>query len=217
MFRFIIFFIFISCSGYQIRENSNPFKSNGVRSIAVPMFVNNTNRSEISGAYTKEVISILKSYSGLKVRAGDIENEDAVLIGMINSSQDDSKDPITYRTSKILNAKQKDAIGDRTVFSIPTVNKFSMVVTVVLLKKPKQRDVDFYIKYFKFPKSKFPGEVFRESFSVSGAYGVDNTVGDDDTSANVRGARNRGSASYSLIKGAEGFGVKFKGFVDNVF
>ena len=206
----------ISCSGYKIREQVNPFKKEGIESIAVPMFVNKTNLQSVSNTFSSAVISMLNTYRGLKVVTTDTFSADAVLLGIIQS-QRGGYEPIDTEDRNLLSKGQIDALGSRSAFTLETVKRLGVRVHILILKKPKKSEVDFLINYFDFKKEIFPRSVFSRSFDLSSTFSVDNTFGDSSTSAPVRGTRNKGIEVYTIETQAETLAENLRGILDNAF
>ena len=215
LFLFISLFL-SSCAGYKFRNQSNPFTSQGVRSMAIPMFINKTSLSHITPAYTKAVHQVLSSYSDLKVNSGSIENEDAVILGIITSKNDVNKE-VRYSNSTLMNTEQQDTIGERNAFYLPTSGVYDLNVQIVVLKRPTKEEIDFFVNYFKFSKSSFPRTIFSKSFTVSGSYTIENEVGGIDSSAPVRGTKNRGNLRKSLIDSADSLAESLREVLANAY
>ncbi len=212
----LVFLLLISCSGYKIQNQSNPFKQEGINSIAVPMFINKTNLQSVSNTYSQAVISMLSKYRGLKVSSTNIYSDDAVLIGIIEPIGQ-AHEAIKTKETDLLSKNRVEAIGARSAFTLETIKRLSIRVRVLVLKKPKKEEIDFLINYFDFKKEMFPRSVFSRTFDLNADFSVDNTIGDNTTSAPVRGTRNKSIEQYSVENLANTFAKNLKGIIDNAF
>ena len=75
----------LSCAGYRLRKRENPLSNDGVRSISIPMFFNQSNIPNASSIFTREFFKIFHEFNQLKVYSGDSPQSDALLIGIITS------------------------------------------------------------------------------------------------------------------------------------
>jgi hypothetical protein len=214
---FVLFSLFLSsCAGYNFRLQSNPFSSQGIRSVAIPMFINKTSLPHVTAAYTKSVHDVLSSYPDLKVNAGDIENEDAVVLGIISSKRELNKE-IEYTSSTLMSDEQIDEIGDRNAFYVPTVGEYDLKVQIVILKRPTKEEIDFFVNYFKFSKTSFPRTVFSKEFAINGTYSINNDVGGANTSAPLRGTITRGNLVKSLSDSSNTFADELREVLANAY
>jgi len=210
----LFLFILSSCAGYKFRRDSNPFLSQGVRSVAIPMFVNRTSLPSVSAVYTRAVHDVLSSYADLKVNSGDIENEDAVVLGIVSSARDQE---IKVTTSTLMNQDQIDQIGNRNAFYLPTAADFSLNIQLIVLKRPTKEEIDFFVNYFKFSKSAFPRTIFAKTIAVSGGYSINNEVGDINTVGPLRGTQTRGNLIKSIEDSSIGLTNELREVLSNAY
>ena len=187
----ILNFLLFSCAGYELRDRENPFEVKGIKSISVPMFVNKTNLNSVSNNFSKEVISMLENFKGLKVYSGNDGKSDAVLLGVVYTA--DGYDPIRNKDIAFLNTEDIEKLKNRSAFTLQTIKSLDVQVRVVILKRPKKEEVDFFINYFDFNKNMFPQNVFQSNFTLSRNLFIDNSFADSSGAYNpVRGVRNKG-------------------------
>tara|TARA_R110002072_G_scaffold1989_2_gene16321 strand:- start:45883 stop:46539 length:657 start_codon:yes stop_codon:yes gene_type:complete len=167
---YIALLIFItSCSGYQVVKNQNPFEDEGIRSITVPMFVNRSSLSHVSGPFTQEIIKVLKSINGLRVYSGEVEKADAILIGVIDSAGKRSE---IFKTGTTIftEGELEKSIGNRAQFYVPSNNSVKLTVQYFLIKDPTYFDK----KLVKSEIGKFlknhPKIVFNSTIGASGTF-----------------------------------------------
>lgn len=140
--RFIIFLILlVSCGGYRFTQQENPLSQYGIQSLSVPMFYNFSSLPEVSPDFTRETYRLLTNFSGLKLVSGYKKSTDAVLIGIIRSPEKiaETLRPGNFRVAKDI---APNAIGtSRQNFYIPGTTDVSMVLQVIVIKKPTEEDL----------------------------------------------------------------------------
>ena len=159
---YIALLIFItSCSGYQVVKNQNPFEDEGIRSITVPMFVNRSSLSHVSGPFTQEIIKVLKSINGLRVYSGEVEKADSA-----------GKRSEIFKTGTTIftEGELEKSIGNRAQFYVPSNNSVKLTVQYFLIKDPTYFDK----KLVKSEIGKFlknhPKIVFNSTIGASGTF-----------------------------------------------
>ncbi|EQC51454.1 hypothetical protein [Bacteriovorax sp. DB6_IX] len=206
--------LFISCAGYKVRHNTNPFASQGVNSVAIPMFINKTSLPVVTAAYTKAIHEVLSNYPDLRVNSGELENEDAVVLGVVKRVHDKE---ISFTGSTLMNNSQLSEIGDRNAFYLPTTGTYDLRVELYILKRPTKEEIDFFVNYFKFSKSAFPRTIFSKTFGVSGSYNISNEIGDIDSAAPVRGTQTRGNMVKALSDSSVALANEFREVLSNAY
>ena len=203
-----------SCAGYKFKRKTNPFLSQGIRSIAIPTFVNKTSLPVVAQAYTNAVHDVLSSYPDLKVNSGDIDNEDAIVLGIITNKHGKK---LEYTSSTLMTEEQITEIGDRNAFYLPTAAEYSLYVQLIILKKPTREEIDFFVNYFKFSKSAFPRTIFSKTFEVGGSFSINNEIGNIDSEAPLRGTRTRGNMIKSLTDSSVNLSSELREVLSNVY
>lgn len=135
---FLVSFLILTlngCSGYRFKEISNPFKNYGIKTVAVPMFVNHSILPKVNVPITKEIFGLLSSYPDLKINAGENKNADAVLLGIVSSGARRNQ---TFKTTgKIFTeGLVKESLGDRKPFYLPIQTQYGVSIQLVLVKRP---------------------------------------------------------------------------------
>lgn len=104
------------------------------------MFYNYSNLPDVSAEFTRETYRLLTNFAGLKLQSGYSSDSDAVLIGVIRSPE---KMAETLRWNSIRVAKNAapSAVGDRPDFYIPGTSDVSLILQVVVIKKPTEEDL----------------------------------------------------------------------------
>ncbi|WP_157680598.1 hypothetical protein [Bacteriovorax sp. Seq25_V] len=212
----VLLFLLTSCAGYKLRSNQNPLAKADVHSIAVPVFINKTTLEKVSSVYTREIISALSKFKNLKITAGDIKNEDALMLGII-TPKELSKRGKFIRTSSLMTEDQQDAIGKRNAFEVPTSGGYELNVEIIVLKNPTREEIDFFTGYYNFNASDFPRTVFHHTFSISGSYSIENPVGDLASGAPLRGVQNQGKLRKSIVDSGKTLATDFHEVITNAF
>ena len=210
----IIFQIFqlIGCSGYRFRSNNNPFREYGIKTIAVPMFLNRSIYPNLNTKLTREVRRMLSQYNDLKVVFGDGKNADAVLVGVLRSS-DHHKDAYKVNSTKFTTGLLKDSIGGRNQFYVPISTLYQFSVQMVLIKRPTKEELDL-VKSQVGPFIKnHPKFIFNESLNITKTFShivADNNNQDPDNGGVVNSTKNRAIFERSLEEVAEDFSTTFR-------
>lgn len=158
-----------SCAGYRIRKKGNPFEDMGVRSVAVPMFINKSVYPGAHTAFTKEVKTMLSTYPELSISTELDRDVDALLIGIVES-------PTRYsgaykRTAeKFLSGGEGSSIGDRAGLYVPTASSFKINVTVILIKDPSLEERKMMSSDLGKLMERHPKVVFSRTFSYEGSF-----------------------------------------------
>lgn len=213
---FLILILLTSCAGYKLKSKSNPFASLNIKTIAVPVFINKTSLDKISHQYATSVIEVLSEYSDLSVTAGNIVNEDAVVIGIIKSNKAGERGSF-IKTHSLMTEEQKEAIGNRNAFDVPTAGEFNIIVDVVILKRPSKEEIAFFTSELGRKVSTFPNMIFSQSINVTKTFTIENPVGDQNSGAPVRGVQNKGKLRKSLSDSAKDFKSNFKEMISNAY
>lgn len=214
---FLLLMILTACSGYRFVENDNPLAIHGIRSVSVPMFVNKSALPNIGATVSKEIVLLLSSYPGLKVTVGENLNSDAILVGIINSSQHLSELLITT-DRKFTSGDLKTSIGGRQEFYVPIGTSVTMQVRFVLIKNPNAQDLEMA----KGDLSKFmpihPNVLMDQTMNMTTSFTrvVGNTV-DADSPGLVNLTKNKAILDRALEDGSKSLANQFKDVVLNAF
>ncbi len=178
---FIVLIFFSGCGGYHPVDQQNPLLPYGIRSISIPMFINQTSFADVSGPMTKEIAKVLHHYPGLRVYAGEYVQADAILIGVIKSK--DHYDQAAFSDAKKFTTdKLKDSIGARKDFYIPSNSRYQLHLELTLIKDPSVADRLLLETDLKKYLSRHPKIIFNESLELNGSYDriiMPNTAPDD--------------------------------------
>ena len=147
-----------SCSGYRIPNRTNPLEIYGIRSLAIPMFVNRSTLPNVAGPMTKEIKNLMMDFVDLKVRSSFDSHSDAVLVGIV-SSPTHRKNTVKNANTQFTTGDLKTAIGSRNDFYIPSQSIVSLSLRLILIKRPSLREIKLMKsslnKYLKaHPKNK---------------------------------------------------------------
>lgn len=139
--KYILFLCLTSCSGYKFSDRSNPLIEHNIRSLSIPMFLNQSSLSNTSAPFTKEFIKMMSSYNGLRVRSGFSKESDAVLLGIVKS-QRSYADTVENNQLKVASQAATGSIGSsRQDFYIPSVSRVRLYLQIVILKNPTDEEL----------------------------------------------------------------------------
>jgi hypothetical protein len=208
---FILIF-FASCSGYKFRDAHNPLAQYNIHSITVPMFQNRSTISEVSPLFTREIVKELSKFPGLKTYSGDWKDTDAVLLGIISSPQYWRK---TLGTSSTILIKREEGYGTsinkRRAFKVPRSTSIGLTLTLIIIKRPTQKEIDFIMSTEDKIIFKNPKILFTQTYSLSGNFTRDVSAGNgNDSGGVVNYTKNRGTQLNTLSGMAEQAALAFR-------
>lgn len=171
-FSFLIFgaILFLtSCSGYHFNTNNNPLIGYDIKSIAVPMFINRSVLPQLAAPLTREISLALNDYSGLKVRSGDDESVDAILIGIVESK--DHYNEVVVTTQSLFTEKEiQSSIGNRSPFYYPIQTSYNLNLRLILIKRPTKEELAFFIKDISRGALVHPKVVLEDNITLTGSF-----------------------------------------------
>lgn len=220
---FYLFFlcIFSGCSGYHFNNSTNPLIGYDIRSVSVPMFVNQSVMPQMAGLMTKEIVLALKDFSGLRVINGDESDSDAVLLGIIESSNHYNEvvqTTSTAYTNTPANENIKKSIGNRQDFYYPATTAYSMHLRVILIKRPTKEEIDFLTKNTLGLTKFHPKVVLTETLPITGNFSrVVNDTLTPNSGGEVNFVKNKGILEKSLQDSCLQTAKNFKQVVLNAF
>lgn len=134
-FSLSILTLLVSCSGYHFKNKVNPFLSYEIESVSIPMFINKSIIPNISGPMTASIANLLMDYSDLKIYSSKNVHADAILIGIIHSS--DKMRKVYKNTSyQPTLGNIEDSIGERRAFYIPQITELKANLRILLIRNP---------------------------------------------------------------------------------
>lgn len=166
---FFLSLVFLQgCSGYHVNKRSNPFAGYGIKHITIPMFYNRSNIPAVAAPFTKEFSSVISTFPDIRVSAGNHKMADAVMIGVIDSSQY-INDTIVNTSTLFLTGDLAKSIENRNPFYIATTSTYALSLRVFIIRRPTQQEIEVisgnlgdYIK----AHSKI---VFDETYQLTGS------------------------------------------------
>ncbi len=163
---FTLLLALASCGGYRVRSKGNPFSEHGIKSVAIPMFVNQSVFPKANVPFTREIKALLATYPELSISTRPSEHVDAILIGVVSSENRYSEAITTTAT----NFQDGANIGNRAGFYVPTASQFRISVRLMLIKDPSIEDQ----KLMKSDLGKFmenhPKVVFSRTFGYTASF-----------------------------------------------
>lgn len=181
------------CSGYKFNTQDNPFEQYGVTSISVPMFQTIGSVPNVAGPFTREIFNTLLRYPGLKVYPGDYKKTDAVLLGIVVSSE--------YIRSAIASVgiDKVNVAGRSKPLNIPTGTSINLTLKLILIKDPTQNDFDYFLSTFSKYKFNHPKVIFQESIGVTDSFSRSRDTGvGNDSGGSINFTQNKGQESVVI-------------------
>ncbi len=206
IFLFMLVTIFVaSCAGYRVRDRGNPFEQEKVRVLAIPMFINKSIYPGVAPIFTREIARLMASYPGLKLRTTTGGDEDAVLLGIIESPQRYSQAYNTTATKFTAGALQT-SIGNRAQYYLPTSSSYKISVRLVMIKNPGKLEKELLASSLGSKIKGQPGSkvVFQQSFSYEGNF---NRASQDTITPDSGGITNYSKTRRFFIQTIESLAV----------
>ncbi len=214
----ILFTVFLSaCSGYQFVENDNPLAIHGIRSLSVPMFVNKTPVPNVGSMVTKEISFLLSSYPGLKVRSGEDLSSDAILIGIVESTQQ-LAELIQTTERQFTTSDLKASLGSRKEFFVPTGSSLNLSVRFIMIKNPRRQDVELAKSELNKMMINHPKMLMNQSLNFVASF-TRVVAGTEtiDSAGLVNMTKNKAIMERALQDGSKSLAQQFKDVVLNAF
>lgn len=204
--------VLTSCAGYQFRYQNNPFAPYGVKSVAIPNFLNKSLIPNASSPMTENISSVLSQNTTLKIYSGNSSKADATLIGIISSSDRRNSFYTTTGTTVIENNP------NRRDFNTPNQTSYSLNLVLILIKKPTEIDMKLINKDFLPYMDKHPKVIFSKTISLSTSYSryLSLTTGPDGGGV-TNSTQNREILNKSVESIAVSAGNTFRETVLNAF
>ncbi len=219
-FLLLLTSFFISgCAGYRFRNNENPFKEYGIKTLAVPMFLNRSIFPNLNAKLTREIRSMLGQYNDLKIVFGAGQAADAVLVGVLRSA-DKYKDAYKVSGTTFTTGLLKESIGERNQFNIPIGTSYSFSVQMALIKRPSKEELDLVKSELGPFIQQHPKVIFNESLNMSKSYShivADNIGEDPDRGGVVNATKNNAIFNRSLDEVSQEFSNTFREVIINAF
>ena len=135
---FSLLLINLSCAGYQIVENKNPFAKFNVTELTIPMFVNKTSYANLNSIFTSAVYLQLSKYSDLKLYTGSPDRGSAVLVGIIGQGEAGVDENLKIISKKFISGTGNllQSIGSREPFYVTTEYSGQLYLYLILIKNP---------------------------------------------------------------------------------
>jgi hypothetical protein len=196
-------FYFYGCAGYKFRVADNPFAQYGINSVAVPMFLNNSNIPRIGVNLSHEIIKVLDDYPALKLYPGEYLEADGILLGIIDSKKT-HEETFQVANRTFTDGKQKESLGSRRQFYIPSNIKYSATLQLILIRHPTGDDVKLAKSDLRAYLQSGPKIVFNETFTLDATYDLSIS---ENNSPDDGGVVNATKNSYALEYSLKGLAV----------
>ncbi len=201
-----------SCAGYQFRYQNNPFATYGVKSVAIPNFLNKSLIPNASTSMTENISSVLSQNTTLKIYSGNSNKADATLVGIITSTDRRNSFYQTTGTTLI-----KDLPGRRD-FYVPNQTTIKLALVIVLIKSPTAVDMKLLNKDFLPFIDQHPKVIFSSTIDLTTNFSryLDLTQGPDG-GAVTNSTQNREILNKAVEALAVSAGSTFRETVLNAF
>ncbi len=208
------------CSGYRAVQAKNPLYYYGITSVSVPQFINKSILPSVSGPLTKSIFLVLAQYPGLTVYSGENPAADAILIGIIESS--DHRDKV-YNNNigrKFIDESSslKASIGNRPGFYVNNQTNYKLTLRLILIKNPDWESVSLARSDLAPQLLASPQIILNESLALEGSFShvLDSNTGPDDGGV-TNFTKTKGIYDQSLETIGQSAADWFRGVVINAF
>lgn len=207
----------MGCSGYRVKHRTNPLLTDGIRSVAIPLFYNKSSFGHVSSIFTKEFVNVLSSFPDLKIYSTENSSADSVLIGILTSPSQRSAAIKTTGTS-FTAAELKDSIGSRPEFYVPRTNEYKIQLQLILIKNPSFREIELIKSSFGKHIVSSSKVVFNKSFNLTGSFSreIKETL-TADSSGITNQTKSKHYFESSLISLAQDAASTFRELILNVY
>ncbi|MCY4524835.1 MAG: hypothetical protein OXB84_08855 [Halobacteriovoraceae bacterium] len=196
----------------------NPFARNGIKSLSIPLFINQSIIPGMAGPLTRELFLLLSHFPDLQVYQGEDKSADGVLLGIISSEDLRHKTFIPSQHQFTESSEIVQSIGNRNPFFIPTRVDYQLSLRLVLIKRPSEMDMAFLKTKLSTRTPRHPAVVFDRTLNLSGGYvqTIDDNTG-PDRGGPVNFTKNQGNFRKSVEDLAKSAAENFKQEILDVF
>jgi hypothetical protein len=214
---FLFLTLLLSCSGYRVKNNENPLAIYGIKILAIPVFVNHSSLSKVSGPLTSEIKALMMSYMDLKVQSEYRNSTDAILLGIVESPQKKA-DTVKATGSKFTTGDIDATIGERSEFFIPQRNEVKLNLRLILIKSPSVQDLELAQGKFGKYMNNHPRVIFSENLDVTAAFSRE-IAGNlsPDNGGVVNFSKNKKALNVAIRSAAKAVALNFKEVVLDAF
>jgi len=207
--------VIVSC-GYHLRNSENPFYEYRVKTVAVPMFINQTPLPNVAGPLTEKISQVLMGHRGLKIYPGEYGEADAILVGIITS--DDHQSQLLRNTGKSFTSDAlAETIKPRQEFYVPTTITYNLKLRVILIKRPAPAELELLVSEMG-KELRGPKVIFNQELLLTGSYSqkISENI-NSDSSGVVNFTKNKAIQEKSIQNLSDVAAEDFKQMVLNVF
>ena len=216
-FYFLFLTLLLSCSGYRVKNNENPLAIYGIKTLAIPVFVNHSSLSKVSVPLTSEIKALMMSYMDLKVQSEYRNSTDAILLGIVESPKKKS-DTVKATGSKFTTGDIEATIGERSEFFIPQRNEVKLNLRLILIKSPSAQDLELAQGKLGKYMDNHPRVIFSENLDVTAAFSRE-IAGNlsPDNGGVVNFSKNKKAMNVAIRSAAKAVALNFKEVVLDAF
>jgi len=210
-------FCLASCSGYNYNKHNNPFAKYGVKTLAVPMFLNQSVLPNVSGPMTKEMVLMLGNFAGLRVKPGNAKDVDAVLLGIVNSEQY-YRETVKTVGQRLIHQAARESTKDRPDQFVPFFTQIGLQLDLILIKNPRMSEIKFLTSPLGRKVKQHPKIIFRETIGLQDKFVrqiQDRTASNDAGTTNF--TQNLGIQNRGIKRMAQYASVYFKELILDAF
>lgn len=176
----------------------------------MPTFLNQSSLSGPSVSFTSEVIKMLNTFNNLEVQSGFSVSCDGVLIGKIKSSST-LANTITNQEIRVAKNIADESIGGaRGDFYVPAVTKIGLQVQFIVIKRPTEDELKFFLSNYADRIISGQKIVFNEIVPIDERFNRE--IFDGEASV-VNATQNRGAMKKSIQQLAQNAAFTFRDMI----
>lgn len=202
-------------------DRGNPFAPYGIKSVAIPMFVNQSSVAQVAAPMTEQIVTVLSRYPNLVVLNGDSKKADAVLLGIVRSA-DRHSEVFKTKATTFTEGEIASSIGRRSKFVLPVETEYRLSLQIVLVKRSGSSLDSSKEKLLRSSIGESlrggSGIIFNETIHLTGSFKreVRATIS-PDSAGMVNFTKTKRHFKTSVVKLAQGAAETFKERVLNAF
>lgn len=202
--------LILSCSGYHLKRNNNPFEQYNIKSLSIPMFYNQSSVNNVAAPFTKSFFHLMEGFNQLAIYSGDQEKSDAYLVGIIQSPKSYQE---TLRGTDRLKASNyaENLTQRRENFLVPTSSILSLRIKILLIKNPTKEDLSF-LSSQDFSESQIISSkvILNETFDISEKFAREIF---SNEASNINSTQNQGILDKAIKSAAQRASDQFRDLI----
>lgn len=211
LFYSVFVFLTMSCSGYYLKKNKNPFIAYNIETIAVPMFHNELLLPNAGAIFTTAFTNMLTSIKDVKV-VSENDQPDGFLIGILGGARE--RNHVYTRGSVVKSTSvAPENVKKRKEMLVPYNTNVIGALKVYLVRNANREQFEFLIKQKDIPFKDLEF-ILQNSFPIN--FNFERHIGDEQN-AQVDATQSIGNRDEMIKKVATQKAQEFKNLILEMF